>query len=391
MPSIEHYFGIPGEKEIERLADREGFPSVSLLIPAHPAASGGQENRIRLGNLLAAAEDRLRGSGTSPDDIAELLEPARELLRDGRFSRGSSDGLAIYLHPASTHRYRVPLDLENLAFVGERYQVTPLIPILPLWSRFHVLALSQNRVRLFEASGLGIRRMEVAGMPASLAEAVDLEDKQQALQFHTGAPGNGSGSRRAMYHGHGGGKDDREKNLAKLCRKVDANALRSLGSRDAPLVVAAEEQLFHLYRRTSKHPLLFPRGLIGNPDDLDPEALRRSAWSLALEHLNEPLRKDLEKISVALHHKGASTDLNEILTAAREGRVDVLSFSTTEPLWGRYDHELRSIRPLEPHIRGAEDLVNLAAVWTLRRGGSVHALPRGEIPEGAPVAALFRY
>jgi len=305
MPLMEQDLIIPGRRDVERLAERESFPSVSLLVPANPAESGGLESRIHLGNLMAAVEERLRDSGVSSDDIAELLAPARELLRDGRFSRGPGDGLAIYLHPASARRYRVPLDIETLAVVGERYQVTPLVPILPLWNRFHVLALSQNRVRLFEASGLGIRRMEVAGMPASLAEAVDLEDKQQALQFHTGAPGDGSGSRRAMYHGHGGGKDDREKLLTKLCRKVDAHALRSLGSRDTPLVVAAEEQLFHLYRRISKHPLLLPRGLIGNPDDLDPG--------------------------------------------------------------------------------------NLAAVWTLRRGGSVHAFPRRDIPEGAPVAALFRY
>jgi hypothetical protein len=211
-------------------------------------------------------------------------------------------------------------------------------------------------------------------IPGSRGTAVDLEDKQQALQFHTCAPGDGGGSRRAMYHGHGGGKDDREKDLEKLCRTVDAHAIRSLGDRNAPLVVASEEHLFHLYRRTSKHPRLTPQGMIGSPDDLDAETLRRNAWQLAKEHLNAPTTKAREKIANSLHQKGASTELDEILEAAREGRVDVFMFS-----------------PDERQAADGEDLLNLAAVLTLRQGGSVHAVPRQEIPEGAAAAALFRY
>ena len=40
---------------------------------------------------------------------------------------------------------------------------------------------------------------------------------------------------------------------------------------------------------------------------------------------------------------------------------------------------------------GDENLLNLAVVHTILNGGSVYALPENKMPEGAVVAALFRY
>ncbi|HHP7235758.1 MAG TPA: hypothetical protein ACFCUC_14095 [Desulfobacterales bacterium] len=39
----------------------------------------------------------------------------------------------------------------------------------------------------------------------------------------------------------------------------------------------------------------------------------------------------------------------------------------------------------------SEDLLNLAALDTLRNGGTVYALEPDQLPESGPLAALLRY
>jgi hypothetical protein len=49
------------------------------------------------------------------------------------------------------------------------------------------------------------------------------------------------------------------------------------------------------------------------------------------------------------------------------------------------DNDSRSSWPV------GEDLLNLAAVWTLERSGSVHVLEHPRMPDQREIAAIFRY
>jgi hypothetical protein len=39
----------------------------------------------------------------------------------------------------------------------------------------------------------------------------------------------------------------------------------------------------------------------------------------------------------------------------------------------------------------AEDLVDLAAIQTFQRAGTIHVLDRARIPDGSDIAAILRY
>jgi hypothetical protein len=51
----------------------------------------------------------------------------------------------------------------------------------------------------------------------------------------------------------------------------------------------------------------------------------------------------------------------------------------------------RHLRQAEGPAPGAEDLLNLAALYIIERAGSVHAMTREEVPGGGDLAAQFRY
>src|SRR5882724_10051299 len=87
----------------------------------------------------------------------------------------------------------------------------------------------------------------------------------------------------------------------------------------------------------------------------------------------------------------ASAQLEEVLPAAHDGRVDVLFTAQGARLPGAYDPGARTVQ-VAKNGGAAEDLLDEAAVQTFLHGGRVFAVPPEAVPApGEPLAAVFRY
>jgi hypothetical protein len=80
-----------------------------------------------------------------------------------------------------------------------------------------------------------------------------------------------------------------------------------------------------------------------------------------------------------------------VVTAAHDGRVDTLFVALGTRRWGSFDEEARKVEVSDSNGPGTEDLVDLAAIQTLLKGGTVYAVPPDRVPEGSEVAAVYRY
>ena len=82
--------------------------------------------------------------------------------------------------------------------------------------------------------------------------------------------------------------------------------------------------------------------------------------------------------------------LEQILHAAREGRVDTLVVADDATLWGQFvpDQVISAHGSRSPHD---EDLLNLAVVSAMRTGGRAFAAPRERLPRQVEACALLRY
>src|SRR6185503_15671812 len=101
---------------------------------------------------------------------------------------------------------------------GDRFHLTPLLPLLNGNGHFHLLALSQKDVRLYMGDRETLHEVELRGVPRSVEEALHYEVSEHSLQFHStpatpqtigsrGRPSaNGqsvpTGRRQGMFHGH---------------------------------------------------------------------------------------------------------------------------------------------------------------------------------------------
>src|SRR5690606_13140680 len=95
-----------------------------------------------------------------------------------------SDGVAMFVSADHIEQYRLPLAFQERVVVGPRFFVKPLLPLFQGDGRFYLLAVSQNAVRLFEASRYRISQLEPAGLPKDLQTALNIDEYFSTLGHH---------------------------------------------------------------------------------------------------------------------------------------------------------------------------------------------------------------
>lgn len=368
-------------------------PCVSLYLPTHRAGAETQQDPIRFKNLLRAAAEQLSAAAPSTDgaDSDAILAPARDLLDDHPFWQHQSDGLAVFLSPAGRRLYRLPLAFEELAVVGDRFHLAPLLPLLGGDGLFYILALSQNRVRLFAATRHRVREVDLRDIPESLVDALGYDFEQRTLQFHSGTPRAAGGGRAPIYHGHGPSADETKEEVARFLQLVDHGVRRLLREPTAPVVVAAVDWEASLYRDLSKLPNLVPEAIEGNPDAASAEELHRRALEKVTPLFAADRDKAAERWAAAAGTGRTGERVEEVVVAAADGRVDTLFVDPAAHRWGRFDAAARAVEIRRERHNGDEDLIDRAALETLLHGGTVYASAAGAVPGGGELAALYRF
>jgi hypothetical protein len=367
--------------DLTRLADQRGGTRISIFLPTHRGGPQTERNRIRLKNLLQHAQHALRTDGMRTGQIEAMLEPGHQLLDLIGLWDQPSDGLALFLSPDGFRHLRVPVRLPELVTVGDRFVVRPLLPLLIAGGHFHILALTQDEIRLFHGTRFAINQVQLDGLPL----AVWLTMPRRQPQVHAFLADSGGVGGRTVYHGSG--EDDIKPLVLRHFQRVD-QALRELLDGDqAPLVLAGVRSLQAIYHQANTHPQLLATGVDGSPRDMSPDQLHRRAWPLV-----EPVLRGQEATAAdayrALQGTGrTSCDPVEVLAAAEQGRVETLFLSTDMP------QRRSSAGPLVRlgDTPSAGEQLDLAAVATLRHAGTVYAVPAARMPGAAPVAATLRY
>jgi hypothetical protein len=368
--------------DLKALLAEHPSPCISLFMPSHPG--GAEEDPIRWRKLLAQAEELLVKGGWHTQ---ELLAPGRRLLDDSTFWKNQSDSLAAFLAPQFLRLFRLPLAFTDGVVVGNRFSIVPLLPLLSGDGRFFILALSQNAVRLLQGTRHSVSEVDLRGVPRNLAEALLTHDRDEPLTFHA-RPTSGGGWG-AIFEGHGVGIDDKKEDLLRYFQRIDRALHPLLREEKAPLLLAAVDYLQPIYRQANTYAHLLEKGIDGNPDRLRSKELHDRAWPLV-----EPAFKAERERAAAQYRqlagtKHASRDLEEVVAAAYEGRVETLFVALGRQVCGIFDPAAARIEEHKEASFGDVNLLDLAAAHALAHGRTVYAVEPDQVPGGADVAAIF--
>ena len=374
------------QERMHELINHRSPLCVSLFMPTHRAGRERQQDVIRLKNMISTADDQLRDRAESAAIVDKVLQSASELPRDDDFWRHRSDGLACFCAPDFFRAYRVPLRLDEQLFVERRFHFRPLLPLLKSDSRLYILSLTQDSARLFEATKYSIREIELPDLAP-----IEVDGEEQQLQIHSHrAAGQGKGATEtAVYHGHGGPTDRAKKDTLRFFQLVDGVVVRVLRGQRAPLVLACVGYLAPLYDSANSYQNLIKGKIPGSPDRWSDDKLRDHAWNLVEPHIRRQQDEAWQRLQNASATQRASDNLQTLIVAADEGRVDSLFLARGAERWGHVDPESRSVRLSNKEQQG-EELLEYAAAKTLVNGGDVfvmESLPNTD----SPAAAMFRY
>lgn len=381
--------------DLRALAERRQWPCVSLFLPTHRVGKDTRENPIRLRNAVGGAKDRLTQGGYPKDRIAEMLEPANDLIASRDFWLHQSNGLAVFIAPGFFEYYRVPVKLHDDVVVADHFAVRQLIPLFTEDGRFYTLAMSQKHIRFFEATRTGIQERFVPDMLKNIEELRKYDVTEEYLQGHTIAPTTGTGGTGAILTLHSYGtiadkaqyKADVQRYVHAVARKLDA----FLANDTAPLVLAAVEYEQAFFRQECEYPHLLETGIEGNPDGLNEDQIHHAAWGIVEPQFTRAKKESLRHYADLLNTGKTSDKIEQILPAAAHGRVRALYLRTDVPVWGRFDPKTSAVEVHETHQEGDLDLLNLATIHVLQNKGIAYALHKEEMPTQNPHAAMFRY
>jgi hypothetical protein len=381
--------------ELEQLMRKEQQWCVSIYMPTHRTGVDAQQGPIRLKNLLGEAEKYLSDRGVGRRDIQRLLEPVNKLLQDSNFWQHQSDGLAIFLSPSRVRRYRLPLGFEEFVAVMNHFHIKPLLPLFTGDGQFYILALSQNEVRLLNGTRHSVSQVDIGQVGGSLAEAILSDGHQASLQLHSsGSTGGMTGGGSVTFHGQGGGSDEGDKNeLLRYFHLVSDGLTEFLQGDRVPLVLAGVEYLLPIYKEANTYPNLMDTVITGNPDLLSADELHKSAWDIVSQRF-QTAREE----AVAYYRQLAGqaservTDtLEKIVPAASDGRIETLFIAAGAQHWGVFNPDTNEIEHHAQMESGDESLLDLAAVQTYLKGGTVYAVEPDKVPGGTTAAAVLRY
>src|SRR5215469_3960484 len=270
---------------LHTLMGTKSNPCISLFLPTDRTGVERQQDQLRIRHLIREAEhllidqEQLRAT-----QVENLLEPMRALLEDERFWLHASDGLAVFRSPEVFRAYRLPTGFREQVVVGDHFYLKPLLPLLTDDERFYVLALSHNAVRLLACTHYSANELKLPEqVPASLAESLKYEERENDLQSHSSASVGtmGKGGRHpAVFHGQGVGIDEGRDDLLRYFQHIDRGLHARLQEETAPLVLTGVEYLFPIYQQANTYPHLLEQGVASNPDKLKAEKLREKAWIL---------------------------------------------------------------------------------------------------------------
>ncbi|REJ70062.1 MAG: hypothetical protein DWQ31_02270 [Planctomycetota bacterium] len=372
------------------MSQSEGDFFVSLYMPTHRTGREQRQDPLRLKNLLRRAEEKLLTMGLSSRESQVLLKPVRAIRNDEDLWRNMSDGLAIFCTKGLIRLYRLPMRLEEEVVVNRRrFYLKPLLPMLQSNGRYFILALDQEKATLYEATRFSIREIP---LPEISQTAID--DQDQTLQYHSHrVPAMGKGSTsEAVFHGHGGAEDRKKDDVDRFFRVVDSAVRSVLRNEQAPMVLACVGYLAPIYASANSYPQLIQGKVPGSPDRWAPDELRDRAWHFVEPKFQKDLDKALERLERARGTDLVLDDLNVLISAANEGRIDTLFVAEDRQEWGSFDDGRPATHVAQNGNSGEVELLDYLATETLLNSGSVFAMPAESLPSAdQPAAALLRY
>jgi Bacterial archaeo-eukaryotic release factor family 3 len=375
-------------RDLKTILSAEG-PCLSAYMPLStaPPSQSVKANALEWKETLRALEPKLQQYGAAGRELVDSMRDWDGVLQ-GRQPEGRS--LAVLRSHDVFVATWIEEAVKSRADIGPHFYIRPLLPDLTREKAFYILALSQKNVRLLRCTS---RSSEEVALPSHTAAGFDdymNTAKPDHMLDNRSTPGPSMGASKGVMFSTSSEREDKDEYLAHFYRQIDRGVEEILHGKTEPVVLAGVEYEIALYRSLNSKLRLAQESVQGAPNSLKSGEMH----ARALDAMLRCYEKKTDDALAQYNHKvgaGASNRLKDVVTAAHDGRVLTLLVSDSLERTGVFDEETHTVKGRETGTSEDEDLINDAAVQTILHAGQVFVVPNGKMPNGAPLAAIFRF
>lgn len=150
---------------------------ISIIVPLHKQLPQRNQNKLMVKNAINEAKDKLR-AGFKEYDSKGLIEKLDQIQSMETFTNGSG-GVGLFVSDGVSKMVHFPFEVKRKVIVDFSFEVRDLIFANHRRLDFFVLALSNNKTRLFKSLKTGIEEIVNEKFPLSYEEQFQYPDRQK--------------------------------------------------------------------------------------------------------------------------------------------------------------------------------------------------------------------
>jgi hypothetical protein len=360
---------------LRELRAPRSYPAVSLTMPTHPREPGGEQDTVRLRNLLAEADRRL---DVDPDVPRAARTAVREAL--GRAAAEvdlghTRDGLLILADAAEHSVWYLPRTVPEGVVLSDTYLTRNLVAATAQSRPYWVLGVSADRATLWSGTGETLHEHTHDGFPMTPQErAWDVEREERV------------GDTPSTF---------RDEETRRFLRSVDTALGPVLARRPRPLHLVGLAPALALLEQAGNSATHQAVGRLvkGGFTDGPAPALLRELRPVLQEYARRERDDVLGRIDSAKSRRAFAAGLDEVWESVREKRAELVAleehFNLTVRVSEGHLVPVEDADPVWPDVR--DDIVDELVEAALDSGADVVFLPDDTLAGHDSIAAVLRY
>ncbi|WP_280769179.1 hypothetical protein [Salipaludibacillus daqingensis] len=360
-------------------------PFISLYQPTHKFSPGNKQDPIVFKRLTRKIESSLKDSYPN-SNFKSLMKPFNQIAKDKEFWRTISEGLAIYATESTCVVYKIERPVKELAIVADRLHISPLIRVFQSADQYQLLGINRNTFSLFEGNRYGFREIPLPNDIPRTKEDV-LGDQRTEPYLAKGSFGDPGGK----YFGHGGKKDELDKDTEKFFRFVDRFVLENYSkSSQLPLILVALKEYHGPFKKVSNNSFLMNEGIKGAYDSMEKDKLTEKVWEIIEPIYLDKTKKLIDAFETAKAKGSGSYHLEEVVQAAIENRLVSILIEDDRIIPGTIDDTSGEIKNGTSNDDDYSDVLGDLTEIAFKKKANLVVLPKNRMPSETGVAAVFR-
>lgn len=371
----------------EIIYEEEG-PFISLYQPTFRHRPESTQDIIRFKNLIQRIQNSLIKKYPK-EEVDLLIKPFNQIAENRLFWNNTKDGLAVLANKNKAVVYKLNRPVKEFAIVADSFYIKPLIRAFQSADRYHILGLSMKNFILYEGNRYGFEEIQLdSEMPRTIEEVLGDEYSESHLDQRSYGGSGGT----QMFHGHGGKKDEIDKDTDRYFRYVDKLVLDNFSNVEKiPLILVALDEHHGSFRNITNNQHLIEKGIKKDYETLSIEDIKDEAWKIIEPFYLEKTKKLVDRYEVERSRFRGSDDLAEVARAALENKIDSLMIESDKIEPGKISKKTGELIRGDLESPEMHDILGDLAEMVFKRNGKIVVLPKERMPSTTGVAAIYRY